>query len=117
MIWPIIFSINIAQCLFLITLISIKGSRNGFASRLIVVLLIILGMTNIGYLVTSSELSQKVPELILLSFGGMWIFGPVFYLYARAIVDQGFKWRHIYWLHFVPYLYQVSLNMYLLFSL
>ncbi|MEJ0033369.1 MAG: helix-turn-helix domain-containing protein [Bacteroidota bacterium] len=117
MIWPIIFSINIAQCLFLIALISIKGSRNSFASRLIILLLIILGMTNIGYLVTSSELSQKVPELILLAFGGMWIFGPVFYLYSRAIVDQDFKWKHIYWLHFIPYLYQVGLNIYLLYSL
>src|ERR1051325_1618431 len=112
MIWSIIFSINIVQSVFLITLISIKGSRNSFASRLIIALLVILCMTNIGYFVTSSELSQVVPELLLLSFGGMWIFGPVFYLYSHAIVDQNFKWRHIYWLHFLPYCYQIVLTIY-----
>ena len=112
MIWPIIFSINIAQCLFLVSLIVIKGSRNTFASYLIIVLLIVLCMINIGYLTSSTEISQTLPELFMLSFGGMWVFGPLFYLYSRAIVDPNFKWRHIYWLHFLPYMYQWGLNTY-----
>lgn len=115
-IWPFIFSINIAQCLFLVSLILIKGSRNTFASRLLIVLLVLLCMNNIGDLTTSTGLAVIVPELFVLSFGAMWVFGPLFYLYARAIADPNFKWRHVYWLHFLPYAYQVGVNAWMMIA-
>lgn len=116
-VWPIIFSVNIVQSLFLISLLVIRGSRNVLASRMIIVLLVLMIMSNAGDLVPSTELGSVVPELFILSFGGMWCFGPLFYLYSRAIVDPAFKWRHIYWMHFLPALCQWGLNIYLLTSL
>ncbi len=71
-------------------------------------------MSNAGDLIPSTTLATVVPELFILSFGGMWVFGPLFYFYSMAIVDQNFKWRPIYWLHFLPYLYQWGVNFYML---
>jgi len=42
MIWTAIFLISIAQGLFLVSLIAYRGSKNSLASRLIIIMLVLM---------------------------------------------------------------------------
>ena len=46
MIWTLLFVISIAQGLFLISLIALKGSKNPIATRLIITMVMIMVFTN-----------------------------------------------------------------------
>lgn len=111
MFWNSLFLISIAQGLFLSSLILFKKSRNYIASVIIVVLLIAMVFTNLGYLVIRTPLVNYAPQLFAVPFGMIFLFGPLFYFYSRSVVDAGFKWKRIYWLHFLPYFLQLVLNI------
>jgi len=68
-------------------------------------------LTNFGYLVIRTPLREYVPQFFALPFGMIFLFGPLFYFYAKSVIDVSFKWRKIYWLHFTPYLVQVLINL------
>jgi AraC-like DNA-binding protein len=114
MIWTSLFIISIAQGLFLISLIAIKGSKNPMASRLIVAMLIVMLFTNFGYLVSRTELSRSIPQFFAVPFGMMLLYGPLLFFYTKSVIDSRFQWKRKYWLHFLPYLLQVIINLPLL---
>src|SRR5437762_2389498 len=111
MMWTILFAISIAQGLFLVSLIAIRGSKNPLASRLISCMLVIMMVTNFGYLVARTGLLQYMPQAFGVPFGMMLLFGPLFYFYSKSVVENDFKWKKVYWLHFIPYLLQLLYNL------
>lgn len=110
MFWTSIFIISIAQGGFLISLILIKKSENLTASILIIAMLMIMVLTNFGYMVSRTNLIETIPYFFLVPFGMILLFGPLLYFYSRSVLDSNFKWKPVYWLHFVPYLIQLYFN-------
>lgn len=114
--WSSLFSISIAQGLFLISLIAYKKSRNSLASVFIITMLFLMVLTNLGYLVPITNIRNYLPQLFAVPFGMMLLFGPLFYFYSKSVIDNSFHWKKKYWLHFLPYLLQVVLNLPLLLA-
>jgi AraC-like DNA-binding protein len=111
MIWASLFLISIAQSIFLISLIAVRGTKNSLASRLITTLLVLMAFTNLGYVVIRTELVRYVPQLFGIPFGMMFLFGPLLYFYSQSVIDNAFRWKKKYWLHFIPYFIQVLVNL------
>lgn len=103
MIWSALFFIGIVQGLFLISLIAYKGSKNLIASRLIIILILIMVLYNLGYIIIRTDLKYYIPQLYGLQWGSLFLFGPLFYFYAKTVIDSSFHWKKKYWLHFLPY--------------
>jgi len=110
MLWSGLFFTSIIQCIFLISLLLIRGSKNIYASRILITLLVLMALTNFGYLVVRTELAGYIPQFFAIPFGMMFLFGPLFYFYSKSIIDQDFEWRTGYWLHFIPYVIQLAIN-------
>jgi len=110
MIWTSLFIISIVQGLFLISILIYRDSKNSFASRCIMAMLAIMIATNSGYVVIRTELLNYIPHLYIISFGTMYLFGPLFYFYVKSIADNSFHWKNIYLLHFIPYFLQILYN-------
>lgn len=108
MFWTALFSIGIAQGLFLVTLIMIKGRKNFLASRLISIMIFLMMLSNFGYLAIRTELLYYIPQVYGLSFGSLFLFGPLLYFYSKAVLVNGFQWRRKNWLHFLPFLIQAT---------
>jgi AraC-like DNA-binding protein len=111
MLWTSIFIISIGQGLFLISLILLKRSKNRLASLLISAMLLIMVLTNFGYMVSRTVLIHSIPFFFLVPFGMILLFGPLLYFYSKSILDSNFEWKPKYWLHFIPYLLQLILNL------
>lgn len=111
MIWAVLFLISIAQGLFLISLIAHRGSKNPLASRIIIILLVLMSFTNLGYLTALTNIRNHLPQLFGMPFGMMFLFGPLFYFYSKSVIDNSFQWKKKYWLHFIPYFLQVLVNL------
>jgi AraC-like DNA-binding protein len=111
MIWAIFFAVGIVQGLFLISLILIRKSKNLLASRLIMALVVIMIFTNLGYFAIRTELLNYVPQLFGIPFGMIFLYGPLFYFYSRSLTGTTFRWKNIYWLHFIPYLIHLGINL------
>ena len=86
--WTILFAISIAQGLFLVSLIAIRASKNPLASRLISCMLVIMMLTNFGYLVARTGLLNYIPQFFGVPFGMMLLFGPLFYFYSKSVVEN-----------------------------
>ena len=111
MLWTSIFVISIAQGLFLISLILLKKPKNLPASLLIIAMLLIMVLTNFGYMVSRTVLIHSIPYFFLVPFGTILLYGPLLFLYSKSILDSNFQWKPKYWLHFIPYLFQLYLNL------
>jgi AraC-like DNA-binding protein len=110
-IWLALFIVSIAQGMFLISLIVYRGSKNPAASWLIVTMLVVMVLTNLGYLVVRTDLRYFVPQLFGIPFGMIFLFGPLFHFYARSVAEDSFRWRKKNWLHFIPYFVQLLINL------
>ncbi|MBK9985231.1 MAG: AraC family transcriptional regulator [Saprospiraceae bacterium] len=84
------------------------------ASRLLQVMVGLMIMTNFSYVVVRTDLRNYVPFLFGTSFGLIFLFGPLIYFYARAVIDPSFQWQKKYGLHFIPYGLQLLINIPLL---
>jgi AraC-like DNA-binding protein len=111
MFWTILFSLGIAQGIFLISIISLKASKNFLASTLISVMVSIMIVTNLGYLVARTELINYFPQMFGVPFGMIFLFGPLFYFYCRSVTDPRFQWKSGFLLHFIPYFIQLAINL------
>lgn len=111
MFWTSLFIVSIAQGFFLISLILLKRPKNVTASSLIIAMLLIMVLTNFGYLVSRTALIHTIPFFFLVPFGMILLFGPLLYLYAKSILDSTFVWKPVYWLHFIPYAIQLLFNL------
>lgn len=110
MFWSSLFLICIAQGLFLISLILFKSKKKSLTSNLIIALLVLIVYNNLGLLIIRTSLSNYIPQVFGVQLGMTLLFGPLFYFYSKSIIDPDFHWKKIYWLHFIPYLIQLSIN-------
>ena len=108
--WSIILLISIGQGFILSTMLALRPAQNPVSSRILVTLVVAILIVNIDYFLFSSLLYKDLAALIGISFGFMYLFGPLFYLYLRSVADSEFKWRHTYWLHFIPWLANLLYN-------
>lgn len=108
--WSIVLLISIGQAAFLACMLAMRISQNRLASRLLLFLAIAILIVNTDYFLMSSRLFRQIPSLIGISFGLMYAFGPLFYLYLRAVADDAFRWKHVQWLHFLPWVLNVLFN-------
>jgi AraC-like DNA-binding protein len=111
MIWSAVFLISIAQALFLLPLLIFRKNGNRAASALISALLAVMVLTNLNLLVVAGGFYRAVPQLFGISFGTVFLLGPLFYLYAKTVIDGDFKWRWRYLLHFLPYFLYLLLGV------
>lgn len=111
MLWSAFFLVGILQGLFLISLLIFRKSDNGLASRLMIAMIVPMIISNTGYLIIRTEAVRYVPQMYGLSFGTLFLFGPLIYLYCRSIIDPEFRWDSRQWLHFTPYGIQLVLNL------
>lgn len=108
--WSIILLVSISQGLFLIALLNLRQSENRIAKNLLVCLVAAILVVNLDYFLISSSLYRQLPHLLGISFGLMFVFGPLFYLYLRSVADMDFKWKAIYWLNFLPWVASFFVN-------
>ena len=85
-------------------MLAVRPTQNRVSSRILISLVVAILIVNIDYFLFSSSLYRNLAALIGISFGFMYLFGPLFYLYLRSVADIGFKWKHVHWLHFLPWL-------------
>ena len=111
MFWTAVFIISIAQGLFLISLILLKRPKNVSASVLIIAMLLVMVLTNFGYMVSRTELIHSIPYFFLVPFGMILLYGPLLFFYSKSILDSNFEWKPQYWLHFIPYIIQLYMNI------
>ncbi len=111
MFWTILFSISIAQGIFLLSIITLKRSPNLPASIFISVMVGVMIITNLGYLTAQTDLINYVPQMFAIPFGMMFLFGPLLYFYCRSVTDHRFQWKAPFLLHFMPYFIQVAINV------
>lgn len=109
MVW--VFLIGIVQGLFLIIILVYRHSRNHMASRLLIAMIVPILVIHSGYLVIRTEGFYVIPQVFGLSFGLMFLFGPLMWLYGRSVLDAEYKWRPRDWLHFLPFGIQFALNI------
>jgi AraC-like DNA-binding protein len=108
MLWSSLFIVCIVQGLFLILLLVRKSSGNPLASRFLIVLLALMVFLNLIYFIVRTG---YIPQIFGTSVGIVFLFGPLFYLYALSLLDPSFQWKRKYWLHFIPYLLQLAINL------
>jgi AraC-like DNA-binding protein len=102
-IWSIMFLAGIVQGIFLLPLCIGGEKRNSYAARLIGAILLLCVITNVDFFMIASGLYRKFPGLFGISFGMMFLCGPIVYLYARAILVSSFTFTKKHLLHFIPY--------------
>lgn len=107
MIWAILFLVSIAQALFLISILLLRKSGNNLSRNILITIIFTMILINLDFLIVASGFYKQHAELFGISFGTLFLFGPLFYLYSKSILDSGFKWRRIYILHFLPYLFKI----------
>lgn len=111
MIWSTLFIVCILQGLFLISLLILKRAKNPLASNLLSALILLMILSNLGYLVMHTGLVNYVPQFAGVSYGMVLLFGPLIYFYSKSVVNKTFQWNKKCWLHFIPYLLQVFANI------
>lgn len=107
MIWTILFLVSIAQALFLISVLLIRKSNNKLGRTFLIAMISTMILVNMDFLIVASGIYKQHAELFGISFGTLFLFGPLFYLYSKSILSSGFKWKGIYLLHFLPYIFKV----------
>ncbi len=111
MIWTILFSLSIAQGIFLLSVILVRPSQNKLASLCLGAVIALMVISNFGYLVARTDLVNYIPQMFGVPFGMIFLFGPILYGYSRSLVDPAFRWRSRLLPHFIPYAIQLLINI------
>lgn len=111
MIWSLLFAIGAVQGLFLIFVLNQRYSDNRLATRLLQAMLALFVLSNFDDLLLSANWYRQAPWLFGYSLSAMFAYGPLFYCYIAAITDPKFQWRRTIWLHFLPALLYLLLNL------
>ena len=108
--WSSLFLVSMAQGLFIVFLL-FKRANKSTSAYLLIALLLLMIVTNFDFYSVSSGLFRQAPYLFGISFGVMFLFGPLLFFYAQSISDSQFRLKGIFLLHLVPYLINVLLNL------
>jgi AraC-like DNA-binding protein len=102
--FSLLFIISIAQAVFFILLLLIGNKLNTLAGKILLLILCLFLLTNLDYLLISSNGYQVFPYLFGISNGLILLMGPLLLFYARALVNQNSRLNVRNLLHFLPYL-------------
>lgn len=111
MFWSFLFVVGLVQGCFLFLVFAVRPGGNRLAARLMQALLFLFGLSNFDDLLLSTGFYRTAPALFGYSFGALFAYGPLFYLYIRAVASPGFRWKRTAWFHFLPALLYVALNL------
>lgn len=94
--WSVLLIASASQCVFLIAFFLLRPSTNKTATRLMILLLVILLFMNVSNLWYAARLYLEVPYLTGIGRGTTLLIGPAIYLYVLSVVRPGFKlqWKH-----------------------
>jgi len=84
-------------------LLSIR-SGNQRSNRILGLFLIFLSFTVFDFVMYDTRLFLILPHLYGLANPVIFLLGPLFYFYARSLIDPGFSWRKQDLWHFLPFL-------------
>ena len=101
--WSVVFIAGIAQGLFLLGLFLVIRWKNPFAARLLAAILFLAILTDVDYLIVASGLYRAFPFAFGISFGFMFLFGPLLYLYARSVMARDFVFTPALLWHLLPF--------------
>jgi len=86
-----------------IALLSIK-SGNQRSNRILGLFLIFLSFTVFDFVMYDTRLFLILPHLYGFANPVIFLLGPLFYFYARSLIDPGFSWKKKDFWHFLPFI-------------
>jgi len=92
------------------------NKRNNWILGLIFLLLAI-SMADLTILVSGIEIKIKIKALHLFDDAFLFLYGPLFYLYANGVLFKDFKLKKIHLLHFIPFVVLQSMLLVEILSL
>ena len=102
-IFGIINTLGVIQSILTgIALLNLK-SGNQRSNRILGLFLIFLSFTVFDFVMYDTRLFLILPHLYGLANPVIFLLGPLFYFYARSLIDPGFSWRKKYLWHFLPF--------------
>ena len=106
----------IAQALFAAGLLA-WAPLNRLSNRFLALLMLAIALWLCDGFLRVSGLYSRNANLYFSPIYYSLAFGPLLYFYVRSLLNHGFRWRARYWVHFVPVLLQVQLQLRLQVSL
>jgi AraC-like DNA-binding protein len=102
---------GIVQGFFLGILLIIMRSPNHRANRVLGILFFCFSMSITHFFLLRTRLYDAVPSLVHVSFPFLFLFGPLYYLYARILTDRTTVIKRREWLHGIPFVLACSVNI------
>jgi len=94
----------IISTLLVLVLLSInKGSKK--ANVLLVAIIVTYGFSALTSLLMYSGLYSKFPTIVLCFYPLVFVVGPIYYFYIQYLLQNDFKFKFQYVLHFIPLIY------------
>jgi len=83
------------------------GKGNKSANRLLGYLLLSFSFSISGFIIERNDAAAKYSFLLGLSQIVLFLFGPLFYFYVKALTKRKFSFREQHLLHFLPFLFLI----------
>lgn len=99
--FSILILLGVAQGLYL-TLALFFKKENRPANRLLGWMCLAIALHLTEYAAAISELTLRYPHLIAVTYPLLFVIGPLFYAYARALLSPPFHWNRREALHLLP---------------
>lgn len=101
--WTVLLIASASQCLLLIVFFVARPITNKPARNILIALLFTVLLINISNIISASYLYRSYPEIAGFARGMVLLLGPLLYLYTKALIQPGFRFKSIQLLHFLPY--------------
>lgn len=99
----IITLLGIAQGIFLGFLLLAINRGNKTANRLFGILMIMFSISISGFEYSRLDLIKYFPFFGAFASAVIFLFGPLFYYYVRALTETNFHFRRVCYLHLIPF--------------
>ena len=102
--WFVIFSIGLAQGVFLIiALLGLRGRRRISIHLLVILMFCFLSLIFTEWLKTFYDITV-IPHMYRSGETIPLLIGPLFLIYIMSVVEPDFKWNRKLWWHFTPFI-------------
>ncbi len=106
----ILIAFGAFQALFIAAAFLVTG-KSSLPKKCFAIFLLVEGITLIERVLVETDLIQDVPHILGISYPLSFIKAPVLFLMGLAIIHPRFKLRHIHFLHAIPFLVILTLNI------
>jgi AraC-like DNA-binding protein len=111
MFWSGLFFVSVTQGLFVVLFLLKRAPIKRVATRLFILLILVMVATNFDFLLVATPLYQSIPGIYGISYGMRFLIGPIIYFYTLSVTKDDFHWQKRYFLHFLPYLLNLLWNI------